>query len=86
MLVRVLSKTFFSVFAAGTVLTLTANDAFARGWGGWGGWGGSSSSGSSGSVPEIGTGAAAGALALLTGGAFLLKDRFFSAKNDKSAE
>lgn len=49
----------------------------------WGGSsGGSSSGGSSGGVPEIDAGAAAGAVTLLTGGIFLLRDRLNARKKN----
>lgn len=39
-----------------------------------------------GGVPEIGAGSAASALTVLSGAAYLLKERLFGSRNDKSAE
>jgi hypothetical protein len=63
-------------------LTLLSNDASAS-WN-WG-WGGSNGrGGSGGSVPEIGAGSAASALGLLTGGIYMLKDRFLATRSNKT--
>jgi hypothetical protein len=89
MILRIVSKTVFPVLVAGAVLTLLSNDASAWDWGGWGGgWGGNSDGcscgGGGGSVPEIGAGSAASALGLLTGGIYMLKDRFLAARSNKT--
>ena len=81
MILKVISKTIFTVFAMGMVLTLLSNDAFAHGHNHCGGGGDGG-----GSVPEIGAGSAAGALSLLVGWAYLLKDRFCGTRDDKTAE
>lgn len=78
MFLRVFLKTIFPALATGVVSMLLADQAFAN----------CESSGGSGgaSVPEIGAGSAAAALSLLSGGAFMLKDRFFGTRDDVTKE
>lgn len=82
-------KAAFFVITTITVFSLLSDHAFAHGgWGGWGGWWGHGDGCERGghSVPEIGAGTAACAVSLLFGGAYLLKERFFGSKDDRSAE
>ena len=73
MFLRVFLKTAFPMVAIGVVSILLGDQAFANCESGDGGGGAS--------VPEIGAGSAAAALSLLTGGAFILKDRFFGTQD-----